>query len=713
MTQENHNEFQILIKAFNYLRTHWWLFLLEILTVVGVYFGKYYTTPNVYESVASILVGRSHTEAYLASINKEDSDPKAEQRRENLASLLKSDSVMVRFRKKLTDHYNAERRPSHLRVLFPNGTAYSPSYFGEYINLKWSKFNDIFDIRCTASNPDAAHDICLIYLNTIEAIYPEIVQRRLLLKQEFLNRQIATLSSQIAEKEIELANLEQEDEDFYDFIVLAGQNNEHLQSLRNEIIRVKQLIATNEALKSMLNSVPHSNGDTHTALQATITAINSRINEVTYKRHLTKQVDSPDRERRLKSIDSELGLLKSQLAELTKRSNELFLESPVTMEKVRERLANLVMERKMNDLTLAELQKKITEVKEQQRKFRRKQLEYNRRKAEIHHTSVLLTTLYEQEQHNELSLSVGSSEIYRIKTPTRNYLRIEPALSKYLFAGISISLFVCLLTSVLLATLCPRIDSELEVHQLNLPVLGKVPVCKATLHGIENLPALALEYLKIMNYRILRETKELKCPIVIVTSPQPGEGKSTVTYFLNLASASPGRKSLFIDGDLITSHPNAFFGIEEDASPGLKSVIENPDKPIDIKSLVVDTTFEGVSFLPRGGKVQTIASPRFLNPISNLFEALRKEYDMIFVDTPPLFTSNLSHQWAGQGDLIVLVARIYFTRPKDLTEALQTCKIFSKVPVGIALNCLPMSGQQRRRGSYYYFSRRRPFKAAA
>ena len=89
-------------------------------------------------------------------------------------------------------------------------------------------------------------------------------------------------------------------------------------------------------------------------------------------------------------------------------------------------------------------------------------------------------------------------------------------------------------------------------------------------------------------------------------------------------------------------------------------------------------------------------------------EEARKEYDMIFIDTPPLFQSNLAHQWAGIADLVVLVARLYYTRPRDVVEAMQTVKIFSKVPVGTALNCVPMSGMQRRGSHYYYFSRKKP-----
>ena len=51
---------------------------------------------------------------------------------------------------------------------------------------------------------------------------------------------------------------------------------------------------------------------------------------------------------------------------------------------------------------------------------------------------------------------------------------------------------------------------------------------------------------------------------------------------------------------------------------------------------------------------------------------------------------------------------MFLTRPKDLVEALQTCKIFTKAPVGVALNCLPMFRGPGRGSYYYYFSRYAP-----
>ncbi len=200
-----------------------------------------------------------------------------------------------------------------------------------------------------------------------------------------------------------------------------------------------------------------------------------------------------------------------------------------------------------------------------------------------------------------------------------------------------------------------------------------------------------------MNYRILRETKDLKCPVVVITSPHAREGKSTVAQLLSLASQTPNRNTLLIDGDLLTSRPNRFFGIQEDQTPGLRALLDGNPQNVPLSSLVVKTVTEGLSFMPRGERMDPVALPNFLKPIERSLEVLRKEYDIIYLDTPPLFASNLAHQWAGLADLIVLVGRIYVTRPKkDITEAIQTCKVFSQGPGwrGAELCALLRSGAQ-------------------
>ncbi len=256
----------------------------------------------------------------------------------------------------------------------------------------------------------------------------------------------------------------------------------------------------------------------------------------------------------------------------------------------------------------------------------------------------------------------------------------------------------------------PRIDSEEEVNRLNLPVIGKVPVVRQVARTLEDIPSYAVEYLKIMNYRILRETKETRCPVILVTSGHAREGKSTVVNSLTLTAHDATRRALLIDGDLLTTRPNHFFGIAEDKTPGLHELINTPEP--DLSQLIVQTHVPGLAFLPRGQRANPATTGNVQTALSKALIELRKQYDVVFIDTPPLFTSNLAHQWAPLADLVVVVARIFVSKPREVIEAIQTVKLYSRAPIGVALNCVPLSGAYRR-ASNYYFSKRKSKSSAA
>jgi|GEM_PF-1413488 len=702
MFQNPVNEFQILLKAFSYLKTHWWVFVLEIVAIYSLSFYKFNKTTPVYQSDATLLIDTSRRQLYQAMVMP-GFQVGGNARKQNLVHLLTSHDVMERFRNQFLDYYNAEGRPAHLHNFFPGGVLYHANVLRNWITLNWDRNSDIYNIRCSAENPGGAHDLCLVFLNTIQTYYPEIGQREAMMKRDFLSRQIHSFTRQITEREAKLTSFQKENEDFFNFIMLTVEEK-GLQKLRSELGQIKSRIATNRAVYKLILSVPRAKRGEHTARETVISALTKKISDLEYQVKLTETSDHPDREGRVNMLSRDLADAQSQLGRVNEEEVEAFIKNPIPTSSVRTRIAELEIEYRTDLIRISSIEKEVDNLVGKERRYNQLHLEYDRMLAELNHKRKLLTNLYQKEQEAELELSAGNAEIFRLQEPTQNGARVAPQLTKHLYGALSFCIFVIAVSVVLLMAFFPRLDSEAEVHRLNLPVLGKVPLLRRNANTLDDIPTFGLEYLKIMNYRILRETKELKSPIVVVSSPHAREGKSTVIHFLTLASQSPSRKAILIDGDLLTSHPNKFFGIQEDQTPGLKSVLEGENIPLS--SLVVKTMHDGLYVLPRGGRFDPAALPNFLKPVERLLEQLRREYDIIFIDTPPLFASNLAHQWAGLADLIVLVARIYSTRPKDIAEAIQTCKIFSKAPVGIALNCVPITGPHKR-ASNYYFSRRK------
>jgi Mrp family chromosome partitioning ATPase len=708
MVQQSNNEFQILLKALGYLRTHGWLLLIELALIYGYSMQKYYRAIPEYNSDAAILIDHSQDNLYknyfIASVRQ------ANARKQNMVQLLTSHEVMERLRTTLTDIYNNNGRPAYLKTFFPDGIAVPANALRAHVILAWDKSSDIFTMNCNAQHPDAAHDLCLAYMNTTEAYYPEIGQREAIMKKEFLARQLATLSRQIAENEVAIMDYQKKSPEFTAFI-LGNEEDGGRNKLQMEVAVTEDHIRTNRATRALLLKVPQAKRGEHTVLATTMEATTARLSDLEYRLRLTETSNDPDKDTRVQGIRREMAETSAQLAKLNEELESAYLAQPADSADVRNKIAKLELDYQILQIAKRNLASQIEKLNGLEGKYIQQRLEYKRLKADVEHKRSLLKNLYKLEQETELEVSAGVSEIYRLREASRNLNRIAPQLSKYLYGSLSISLFVLSMTLILLMAAFPRIDNESEVNRLNLPVIGKVPHIRQNAKIIDDIPSYAVEYLKIMNYRILRETKDTLCPVVIVTSGQAREGKSTVVNSLTLTAQDPKRKALLIDGDLLTTRPNHFFGIPEDRTKGLYALL-NSEHP-DPDSLVVPTRMDGLYFLPRGQRLSLNENGNLQKPLELALVDLRKKYDIIFIDTPPLFTSNLGHQWAALADLIVVVARIFVTRPRDVIEAIQTCKLYSRAPVGVALNCVPLSGAYRRASNYYFSKKKAKVQAIA
>jgi len=708
-THLNTNEYQTLFKAFNYVRTHWWLILIEVTLVFSYSLYKYNTTTPVYESYASLLIDSSRKAAAQAVAPGIQS---GNSKRQNVAFMLTSEEAMDRFRTTITDFFNTEGRPAHLRPLFPGGNPAPREAFSERVNLTWDKNSDIYNLKCQANHPDAAYDLCLNYLNSIQAFYPEVGNRASLMKKDFISRQINSYSRQIREGSQNLTDFQKRSSEFIEF-VMKGLDDTGYRKLKEELNELKKKNDANRAIRQLLLASPASRRGELTSRNASIEALTAQVSELKYQLELTYTSKAADRQIRVRNLEEEIKRIESQLGKLNDEQVKETVRSPLASSALRLKISDLELEYKTNTVAIAAIERQILELRSKETRFQPERIEYERLQNELNQRRVLLNTLLTREQEAELEIAAGGAEIFRLSSPTRSG-RVSPVFTKFLFGGISMSMFLCGLTIMGLMILFPRLDSEVEVQRLNLPILGKIPTMALTGGaGFDDIPAAGFEYLRIMNYRILRETKEMKCPIVVVSSANSREGKSTVIQLMALASQAPGRKTLLIDGDLLTAHPNRFFNMEEDSSPGLKSILEGTTKATS-SGVITKTIHEGIYLLPRGGRMEPSASPNFLEPLKAHVEAWKKEFNFILIDTPPIFAANLPHQWTSIADLIILVTRIFVTRPRDIMEALQTCKVFSKAPIGIALNGITLSGAAKR-SSNYYFSRKktRPTRLAA
>ena len=156
--------------------------------------------------------------------------------------------------------------------------------------------------------------------------------------------------------------------------------------------------------------------------------------------------------------------------------------------------------------------------------------------------------------------------------------------------------------------------------------------------------------------------------VIVFTSPNPGEGKSTVVSNLGIALAEINQRVLLIDGDLRKPRLREIFSLS--GQTGLSDLLrqKQPMNGLPVEGLVVETAIPGLHVLPSG--TQSAASTNLLySPrMAELLQLTRHHFDTILIDTPPMLHIPDARVLGRLADAVILVVRANRTT-RDATRA--------------------------------------------
>jgi Mrp family chromosome partitioning ATPase len=184
-----------------------------------------------------------------------------------------------------------------------------------------------------------------------------------------------------------------------------------------------------------------------------------------------------------------------------------------------------------------------------------------------------------------------------------------------------------------------------------------------------------------------------RTPVILVTSPSPGEGKTTSTSNVSSIFAAGGSRTLVIDCDYRKPSIAKYLLPIPD--------LENPDLPQRTR---VDNLF----FIP-APKSAGAAPAETIAVLLGLIDRWRDEFDIVFLDTPPMLTTNDATDLLSAADHVLLVIRSGQTRTVAAERVAALLSRFSAPVLGTILNGCSVADMDAYYGYYYYYGASRGY----
>jgi capsular exopolysaccharide synthesis family protein len=174
--------------------------------------------------------------------------------------------------------------------------------------------------------------------------------------------------------------------------------------------------------------------------------------------------------------------------------------------------------------------------------------------------------------------------------------------------------------------------------------------------------------------------------VIVLTSAQPAEGKTTIASNLAISLAEAGQKVLLIDGDMRKPRLHDVFAIPN--TMGLGDLLRDRTTPAaeSLKAMIHETAIPGLVLLPSGPPTQAATNLLYSPQLAELIKTARQDYDMVLVDSPPVLNIADARVLGRTSDAVVMVIRSRKTSRDLLKSACQRFSEDGTNMLGVVLN---------------------------
>jgi tyrosine-protein kinase Etk/Wzc len=478
----------------------------------------------------------------------------------------------------------------------------------------------------------------------------------------------------------------EEQENYFENFTLENKTSDLNEDLKQTIIAINKLDSQRYNLALRINEVSKlADGISSDELTFPVTL------RQTLPPFIGRQLDE------LQAIQLEQDRLKLSYQEITfayrQKQNEIDALKTKTFDQLNEL-------RKEWQQKLQDLNKKKLTLEKQFASLPDKNTEYakNQRFYKLYEEFYL--TLMQSKSEFEIA-QAGSISDYKILSPASLSLTpISP--NKLMIAGVGLvaSLVMIFFFIGIMYVINNKITNlnELETGSA-APVLGSVPMSRQInggLHILDHPKSMVSEAIRTLRTNLDFFNIASNKKVIAVSSTVSGEGKSFIAMNLGGIIALSKKKVVLIDLDMRKAKTSLPTG-ENDTTKGMSTVLIRRNS---WSECVIKTTLENLDYIPSGPHPPNPSELLMNGEFSELLQELKKHYDCIILDTPPVGLVTDGIMAMKQADICVYVFRANYSKKEFLFNLKRIINVNRFSNITTLLNAVPSPGKTYGYGYY-------------
>ncbi|WP_454193080.1 CpsD/CapB family tyrosine-protein kinase [Paenibacillus sp. Marseille-Q7038] len=189
------------------------------------------------------------------------------------------------------------------------------------------------------------------------------------------------------------------------------------------------------------------------------------------------------------------------------------------------------------------------------------------------------------------------------------------------------------------------------------------------------------EVYRLLPTKIHFTSRDQELKIIMITSTQAGEGKTTTISNLAVTYAQEGKRVLLIDADM--RKPSLHLVFSQSNLKGLSTILTGETNTLDS---IQETNVGHLSLLPSGPIPANPSELMDSEVMRELLDQLRLQYDVILLDTPSVLSVSDSVIVSTLCDGVVMIVALGKVRKDHLKKAKEQLKHVNARMLGIVIN---------------------------